>query len=136
VTSANIVRVTVAATAIFAITAVLGVAVDAARPVAVVVAVVMFVFGAVGMLAAVVIAAGRSRTDVIGIGGLFFLAGSAPPAVRRILVGCLAAQVAVAVATAIARPYSSAAFGVLAPVGGLAACGIWAARHGRFGPRK
>lgn len=134
-TSERIIRTAVVCTAVFAITAVLGTVVDAARPVAVAVAVILFAAGAVGMLAAVVIAAGRSRTDAIGIGGLFFLTGAAPAAVRRILVGCLAAQVAVGFATSIARPYTSAAFGVLAPVAGLAACGLWAARHGQFGPR-
>ncbi|HVE93854.1 MAG TPA: hypothetical protein VNB24_02960 [Acidimicrobiales bacterium] len=134
-TSERIVRTTVAATTVFVVTAVLGVAVEPARPVAVAVALVLFVGGAVGMLAAVVVAAGRSRTDSIGIGGLFFLAGVAPATVRRILIGCFAAQSFVGVATAIARPYSTAAFGVLAPVGGLAACGLWAAKHGQFGPR-
>lgn len=131
----RIVQLSVAATGVFAVTALLGVAVPAARPVAVVVALALFVAGAAGMLGALVIAAGRSRTEAIGIGGLFFLSGSAPPEIRRLLIGCFAAQVAVGVGTALARPYSSAAFGVLAPVAGLAACGLWSARSGQFGPR-
>ena len=135
VTSQGIVRASLVTTIVFSTTALFGVVVDAARPVALVVALGLFVAGTGGMLAAVVIAAGRSRRDAIGIGGLFFLSGSAPPSVRRVLQSCLGAQVLVALATAVARPYSSAAFGVLAPVAGLAACGLWAARFGEFAPR-
>ena len=134
-TSDRLARVSVVATALFALTAVLGIVSSPARPLAVVVALALFVGGTIGMIAAVVIGAGRSRSDNVSIGGLFFLAGTAPAAVRRTLLGCFAAQVAVGLGTAAARPYSSAAFGVLAPVAGLAACGLWAARHGEFGPR-
>jgi len=131
----RVVRAGAAGTLVFVATAVLGVFAQIARPLAAGVALVLFGVGAIGMLAAVVIAAGRSRTDAIGIGGLFFLSGSTPAPVRRVLLGCWAAQVIVGLATALARPYSSAAFGVLAPVAGLAACGLWSARSGQFGPR-
>lgn len=61
---------------------------------------------------------------------------------------CLAAQVIVAVATAIARPNtlqegaqgssrgSTLAFGVLVPVLGLGLNGLWAATYGTFGARR
>lgn len=78
----------------------------------------------------------RSRTDAIGIGGLFFLAGGcAPAAVRRSLRGALGTQVVVALGTAFARPYTNLAAGVLVPVFGVAMCGLWASRYGTFEPR-
>ena len=48
------------------------------------------------------------------------------------MLGSLAAQVAIGVGTAAARPFTSLAFGVLAPLYGLALTGLWGARHGRF----
>jgi len=79
----------------------------------------------------------RSRRDLIGIGGLYFLAGDvAPPAVRRTLLGALAVQVVTGIAAAAAQPYTIVATGVLAPVFGLGLCGYWASRHGRFDPRE
>jgi hypothetical protein len=134
-TGDRILRVSVATTIAFAVTAILGLVSSAARPIAAAVALAMFVGGSIGMLAALVVAAGRSRKNEIGIGGLFFLVGAAPGPVRRVLLGCFAAQVVVGLGTAIARPYSSAAFGVLAPVAGLAGSGLWGARYGEFGPR-
>ncbi len=100
-----------------------------------VVAIAMFVVGTGVFIAALVIAAGRSRGDEIGMGGLFFLQGSASRRVQLHLLGSLAVQVVVAFATAAARPYTSLAFGILAPVYGLGLAGLWAARHGRFDPR-
>jgi hypothetical protein len=44
-------------------------------------------------------------------------------------------QVAVAVATAAARPFSELAFGVLVPLFGMALLALWSARHGTF-PRR
>ena len=80
-------------------------------------------------------AIGRSRTDLIGMGGLFFLAGSAPRAVQRSLWASLAVEVVVAVATAAARPFTPLAFGVLAPMFGLGVMGLWGAKFGTFPPR-
>lgn len=78
----------------------------------------------------------RSRTDAIGIGGLFFLAGvTAPTPVRRTLLGSLVAQVLVALGAAAARPYSLLAASALVPIFGLGLCGYWAAHYGRFGLR-
>lgn len=79
----------------------------------------------------------RSRTDAIGIGGLFFLAGDCAPApVRRSLLAALSAQVVLALATAGVRPHTNLAAGVLVPVFGIAMCGLWATRHGKFDPRQ
>lgn len=136
VAGAAIVRGSWAGTALFIATAVAAVVVDVARPVAAAVAVALFVAGAVAFLWAYGIAVSRSRTDAIGIGGLYFLAGdTAPSSVRRTLLASLATQTVVAIVTAAARPYTSLAFGVLVPMFGLGLAGLWGARHGSFGPR-
>jgi hypothetical protein len=51
-------------------------------------------------------------------------------------LGSLAVEVVVAFGTAAARPYTIAASAILAPVYGLALCGLWAARYGTFPPRR
>lgn len=122
-------------TAGFAATAVAATLVEALEPVALVVDGALFLAGCVVFVAAYLRAVNRSRTDAIAVTSLFFLAGSAPPAVRRSLLGALAVEVVVALATAIARPYTILAAGTLVPLYGLGLCGLWAARHGIFPPR-
>jgi hypothetical protein len=97
----------------------------------------MFMAGIGIFFWAYAIAVGRSRTDSIGIGGLFFLAGpdTAPSSDKRHLLASLAAQTAIALASAGARPFTTLAFGVLTPLYGLALTGLYGARHGRFGRR-
>ena len=80
----------------------------------------------------VVLAAGRSRTHAMGIGGLFFLAGSAPRPVQVQLNVALGLAVVVATAGAAVRPFTPLAFGVLAPVLQLGCSGLWGVRHGHF----
>lgn len=130
----GIVAVSVGGTAAFTATAVLAVAVPGAAAAALAVAVALFVGGTAAFAAALVRAAGRSRTEVVHLAGVFFLDG-APPRVRRLLLGSLAAEVAVAVATAAVRPNTSLAFGILAPVWGQGLAGLWGARHGPFPAR-
>lgn len=128
-----------AGTGVFGVTAVAGVAVDGGpvRAVAFAVAVALFVGGCVAFAAAYARAVRRSREVAIGIGELFFLAGGvAPPDVRRSLLGAFAAQIAIGLGSAIARPYTTLAAGTLAPLYGLGLCGLWAARHGVFPPRQ
>ena len=96
----------------------------------------MFLIGCVVFLMAFARAVQRSRTDAIGIGGLYFLAGSvAPNQVTRTFNGLLAVQCVAAVTGAAIRPYSAMAFGVLAPMLGLALSGLWGAKYGVFGSR-
>jgi hypothetical protein len=95
----------------------------------------LFVVGCAAFLWAYAVAVGRSRTDAIGIGGLFFLSGSAPAQIRVRLLVPLAVEVAVAILSASIRPYTVVAFGILVPIFGLACCGVWGARYGRFAPR-
>ena len=122
-------------TAAFGATAVAATVADELDPLALVVDVVLFGAGCVAFVAAYLRAVCRSRSDSIAVTSLFFLAGSAPPEVRRSLLGALAVQVVVALATAIARPYTILAAGTLVPLYGLGLCGLWAARHGTFPPR-
>ena len=134
--SDRIVTASWAGTAAFVVTASGAVASAGMRPVATIVALALFAAGTVVFLWAYAIAVNRSRTDAIGIGGLYFLAGeTAPASVRRQLMAALAVQVVGALATASARPFTSLAFGILVPVYGLGLAGLWGARHGRFGSR-
>lgn len=102
---------------------------------AVVVSVALFIGGAVVMFWAFLLAVARSTEDAIGIGGLYFGAGSAPKPVQRQLMASLAVQIVVAFTTASIRVFTSLAFGILVPVWGLGLAGLWCARHGTFAPR-
>ena len=77
----------------------------------------------------------RSRYELIGVGGLYFLAGCAPRPVRLSMMAALAVEVIVALAAASARPFTASAFGILVPVYALGLSGAWGARHGTFPPR-
>jgi hypothetical protein len=123
-------------TVAFAATSALGVFVPQLDIVALVVALALFAAGTAGFFVAFVRAVGRSRTEEIGVMNLFFLDHSAPRPVRRSMLGALGVQIVTATATAAARPNTSLAFGILAPVYGLALQGMWASRHGVFPPRE
>lgn len=132
-----IVRATLAGTVAFTVAAVAAAISPGALAVpAAVLDLVLFAVGVVAFVAALVRAAARSRREELSVAGLFFLSGSAPAAVRRALLGAVAVQTVVALATASARPFTPLAFGVLVPTFGLAACGLWAARHGAFPVRR
>ena len=134
----RIVQASWAGTILFAATAIpAALVLGPIRIVAVAVALGLFALGCAGFFWAYGLAIQRSRSDEIGIGGLFFLAGkeTAPTAVKAWLLGSLGAQVLLAFTTATAKPYTTLAFGLLVPVYGLACSGLWAARHAHFGPR-
>jgi len=95
----------------------------------------LFLGGCVVFAWAFVLAAGRSRTDEIAVANLFLMLG-APSDVRVQLFGSLIVELVVAFGTAAARPYTIAATAILAPVYGLAMCGLWSARYGTFPRRK
>jgi hypothetical protein len=130
-------RATLGATALFALAATAAAVAPSTlgTPVAVL-DLILFVAGLAAFAAALVRAAARSRREELSVAGLFLLTGSAPVAVRRAMLGALAVQTVVAIATAAARPFTPLAFGVLVPTLGLGACGLWAARHGTFPPRR
>ena len=132
----RIVRVDIWATAIFAVVSAGAAAWSGLLAPAVAVDVAMFVAGCVAFLYAYLRGIGRSREEAITLAGLFFLAdGAAPRLVARALRALLAAQIVVAVVTAAVRPFSSLAFGILAPMFGLGLLALWGAVHGRFPPR-
>lgn len=99
-----------------------------------VVSVALFFAGCVLFAVDLLLAAARSRDDVMGIGGLFFLVGSAPRAVQLHLLGSLVVQVVVAAVGAAVHPFTPLAFGTLVPTLALALTGLWSVRHGLFPP--
>jgi hypothetical protein len=126
----RIVEASLAATALFAVTALsAGAGVEVFQVPAAVVSLVLFVVSIPLALLALARAAVRTarQEDRIAVGSLFFLQGSAPKPVRRLLLGSLVASVIVSVVSAAREP-----FGILEPVFPLALCAQWAARHGAF----
>ncbi|HEX7135408.1 MAG TPA: hypothetical protein VF228_22725, partial [Iamia sp.] len=97
-------------------------------------ALVMLALGCVAFLWAFAVAVERSRTEEIGVGGLFFLEGCAPRRVQVLMIASVAVQTVVPLAVAVVRPFT--AFAVLAPVWSLGLAGLWGARHGTFPPRR
>jgi hypothetical protein len=101
-----------------------------------VVSVVLFMIGMAAMLMAFARAVQRSRTEAIGMGGLYFLAGDAAPGViRRPFNVLLAVQVIVGFVGAGSRLYSAMATCVLVPVFGIGMAGLWGSRFGAFAAR-
>lgn len=132
----GIVTASWAGTAAFGATSALGAVISALDVVALAVALAMFAAGTVAFFVAYARAIARSRSERLGIMSMFFLEGRvAPKPVRRLLIGSFVVEIAVAVAVAAARPNTSLAFGILAPVYGLALAGVWGARHGTFPER-
>lgn len=124
-------------TGAFSVTAVAAAAVpEAVAAPAFAVSIVLFGAGCGAFVYAYLRAVRRSRQEQISVANLYFLTGDIAPAqVRRSLLASVSVEVVVALATAIARPYSSLAAGTLVPVYGLGLCGLWAALHGAFPPR-
>ena len=117
-------------TVLFAVTALPAAnGVDAFEVPAVVVSLGLFAAGICLSLVALARAAVRAprRQERITVGNLWFLQGSAPKPVRRLLLGSLAVSVAVAVASITTAP-----FGVLQPMFPLALCAWWGSLHGSF----
>lgn len=140
-----IVRVDVALTALFVVSATTSAVVfdQPWKAVAVAVAITCFAVGVVAFLWGYFSAVQRSRRDDIAVAALYFLVDdAAPKTVSRTMNGLLAVQVTVALATGIARgstdgePGSTLAFGILVPMLGLGLNGLWGAIHGTFRPRQ
>jgi hypothetical protein len=126
----RIVEASWAGTALFAATALPAAAgVEAFQVPAAAVSVVLFAASIILSLLALARAAVRTarQEDRITVTSLFFLQGSAPRPVRRLLIGSLVASLVVVVASAAREP-----FGILQPVYPLGLCAQWAARHGTF----
>lgn len=97
---------------------------------------VLFAVGMVALLYGYAAGVVRSSEEQVTLPGLFFLSHTAPKAIRFRFRIAFAAQIVVAVAAAVIRPYTSVAFAVLAPMLGLGLMAAWGARHGRFHPRE
>lgn len=136
-TGAGIVRLDVWATAVFTLVSLAAAAApDPLEYVSVPLDLMLFALGCGAFLWAYAVAIGRSRYEVLSMGGVFFLSEQVAPApVRRTLRACLAAQVLVAVLVASVRPFTGLAFAVLVPVLGLGLMALWGGRHGRFPAR-
>jgi len=106
-------------------------------------AMVLFAIGVFAFLWSYWNAVQRSRDDEISVTQLYMLMGDAIPApVRRTMNLTLLAQLAVAIATTLARPNgpdgnpgSSLAVGFLVPMLGFGLNGLWAVYHGNFASR-
>ena len=108
---------------------------EALEAVFVVVCLALFGLGMAAFVRTMLIVAGRSRTEELSVGGIWFLT-DAPKAVKRTLLGVFALEIVVAVAGSSFRPYSVLAFGIFVPVHGLGMCGLWSAERGEFPPRR
>lgn len=141
-----VVRADVAGTALFATSATISAVVFTTfwQWLAAVIAFALFAVGVFAFLWSYYNAVQRSRRDQISVLQLYLLLGPATPAgVRRTMLGLLAAQVTVAVATTFARPDgpdgrpgSSLALGFLVAMFGFGLNGLWAAYHGDFPPHE
>ncbi len=115
----------------------------AGQAVAVVASMALFAVGVATTLWAYTSALERSRTEEVGVANLYLLSGpTAPRPVRRALWGCLGTQIVVGVVAASIgfagldeHQLNALAFAVLVPMFGIGTNGIWAARHGGYGPR-
>ncbi len=104
---------------------------------------VLFAIGTATFIWSFFVAAERSRTDELGVAALYLLTGpTAPMPVKRVMVVGLLVQVAASVAFAVIGfsgladdEVNPMAFGILVPMFGIGLNGLWASRHGRFGPR-
>ena len=141
----TIIRVNLALTAIFTVTAAYAAAVFStpAQWVGAITAMVLFTVGVFAFIWSYWSAVQRSRSDEISVTQLYLLMGDAIPApVRRTMNFTLLVQFAVAISTTLARPNgpdgnpgSSLAVGFLVPMLGFGLNGLWAARYGNFATR-
>ncbi|MEN3271698.1 MAG: hypothetical protein V7636_459 [Actinomycetota bacterium] len=129
-----VVRPAVWSTVAFAVASAVAVASNDGAGIVAIFDLVLFALGCLVFARTLLTAAQRSRTEELSVAGIWLLAGQRKD-IQRWLLGCLAAQVVIALAAAGLRPYTAVAFGVLVPTLGLALCGLWAVRSGTFPPR-
>jgi hypothetical protein len=121
------------ANAIFAITAIPAAITrdDTLLDIAIGVSLALFLFACGAFMYAFGLGIARTaRGDNVVVANLFFLQGSAPRPVQREFIAMFLVCLAVALATMVWEP-----FGVLVPMLPPGLAGVWAARHGTFGPR-
>jgi hypothetical protein len=132
----GIIRASLIGTGLFTVVGVLGVlAPDVFGPPFLVISMLEFLLGTVVFFLAFLRAVDRSRTESIGVGGLFFAAGTAPKPAQRALIGSLVVQTVVAIVVGSVRLYTVMAFGIMAPMWSLGLTGLWVATYGTFPER-
>lgn len=133
---ARLVRASWLGTAVFVVAAVIGVANLDLVVITVVTSLILFAIGTAAFLIAYAKAISRSRYEAIGMGGLYFLVGSASRRTQVRLLSSLVVEVVVAFAAASVRVYTPVAFALLVPMYGLGLAGLWGATYGEFPPRE
>jgi hypothetical protein len=134
------IRFDVAATVLFALTASYA-AIDfstLAQWIGAATAMVLFAIGVFAFLWSYWNAVQRSRASEIAVSQLYLLLGQAiPTPVRRVMLLCLGAQLAIALTTTLARPNGPDGNpgSSLVPMLGFGLNGMWAIRHGQFAVR-
>ena len=96
---------------------------------------ILFTAGCGAFITAFLRAVNRSRTELIGVGGLYFLSGCAPQKVRFQMMGLHILQIVGSLTAASFKPFTVVASAVLVPVFGLGLSGLWASMHGQFETR-
>ena len=142
----RLVRANLALTGLFLITVAIAIPTRSQRGGQVLIAVVSLVLFAIGIGASIwayAAALERSRVEEVGVANLYLLTGpTAPPPVKRAMTGALIVQAVAAMGGAwvgvvglSGNQINALAFGVLVPMFGIGMNGVWAARHGSYGPR-
>jgi hypothetical protein len=143
---ADLVRLDLAGTAVFLIALAVAVPLKAHRRAQFLiggVSMTLFAIGVAATLWAYTRALDRSRVEEVGVANLFLLTGgTAAPTVKRTMSLALVVQAVAAVGGAWigvvgldTGQLNALAFGVLVPMFGIGMNGLWAARHGSYGPR-
>jgi hypothetical protein len=143
---ARVVRVDLAGTAVFLIALAIAVPLRERRFAQFLiggVSMALFAIGVATTLWAYTRALDRSRVEEVGVANLYLLTGNtAPKVVGRTLSLALWVQILAAIGGAWIGvvgldegQLNALAFGVLVPMFGIGMNGVWAARHGSYGPR-
>ncbi len=94
---------------------------------------VLFGAGVIGFVVGFWNGAQRSRTELVTLSGLLAVDTSHVPArARRLIWSAVTVQTIVATAAAVARPFTTQAFGLLVPMFGVGVAILWGARNARF----
>lgn len=142
----RVVRVDVAGTAVFLVSLAVAIPLRSHRFAQFLiggVSMALFAIGVATTLWAYTRALDRSRVEEVGVANLYLLTGStAPSHVGRAMLSALGVQVVAAIAGAWIGvvgldkgELNALAFGVLVPMFGIGMNGVWASRHGSYGPR-
>ena len=139
----GLIRLDAVGTGAFAIASAVGATVKSLRTAAAIVAIALFAVGVFTFIWSYALAVERSRTDEVGVANMYLLTGTtAPKPVKRVMSGLLLGQTVICIGAAAVgfaqlkgAETNPLAFGILVPMFGMGLNGLWASRHGAFGPR-